>query len=340
MEELAVDPLDAIGEGEAPEATEAEVVPEQDEAEGEQPRTDDGRYASPEDKSPEGQADEAAPDETLEVREEADAGAAVEAEPTPYRYRSSAADYEVAGATVGADGVLTIPADSVPHLTQLLASGRSYADTRPRVEAAFQQQVRQAQAETEASAQTRSALLDQFETVVKMTPEQRLDWAEGFAQEWPAIRAAAEQAGVEAGRQADRARLETLEREAYERDLEPQLQSGLEEHMQRAFNEDPLFKGVTREDLVVVYGKLMNGWQTNGLLLNADGSAWNGERDPSINLVLMRREMEYVASLRRHKDASTQQVTEAKKANDAEMSENKAPPAVGTQTGPPPAGKP
>ncbi|KKK78442.1 hypothetical protein LCGC14_2843540, partial [marine sediment metagenome] len=317
-----------------------ETVPEQDATEGEQPREKDGRYASPEDKSPEGQADKAAPDETLEVREEADAGAAAEAEPTPYRYRSSAADYEVAGATVGADGVLSIPADSVPHLTQLLASGREYSDTRPRVEAAFQQQVKQAQSEVETANKSRDVYSEHLEKVFDMSPEQRLDWAEGFSQQWPEVKAGAEKAGVEASRQADRVRLEQYERDAYVRELEPQLQTALEEHMTRAFGEDPLFKGMTVEDLRVVYGKLLNGWQTNGTILNADGSVWNGERDPQINLVQMRREMEYVASLRRQKDASTEKVTEAKKTNEAELSENKAPPSVSSQTGPSPGEKP
>ena len=341
MDQEPQDPLDTLGEDVATEAPEAESVPEKDGAEEDQPRSEDGRDASPEDKSPEGQADEAAPDETPEVREEADAGTAPEkVEPTPYKYRSDAADYEIPGATVGADGVLTIPSDVVLHVTQLLASGRSYADSRPKVEAAFQQQLKQAQSGEEAANQTKAAVMEQFELVAKMSPEEALEWSEGFREAWPEIRAKAEQAGVEAGRQATEERLKQYERDDYARELEPQLRSGLEEHMTRAHAEDPFLGSLTREDLLVVYDKLMNGWQANGLLLNADQSAWSGERNPQINLVQMRREMEYVASLRRQKNDSTEQATKAKKSNDAEMSESKAPPAVKAKTGPSAEGKP
>ncbi|KKL61129.1 hypothetical protein LCGC14_2198400, partial [marine sediment metagenome] len=193
---------------------------------------------------------------------------------------------------------------------------------------------------TEASAQTRSALLDQFETVVKMTPEQRLDWAEGFAQEWPAIKAAAEQAGVEASRQHDRARLETLEREAYERELAPQVVEGLWENMVKAQKDDPAFKDLTNDDGRAIHARLMQNWQTSGLIRNTDGSAWNGERDPSIDLGLVRQGMRDVADLRLRMNIDAGKVTQAKKANEAEMSESKAPPAVKAKTGPPAEGTP
>lgn len=337
MQEQTQDPLDTLLESEvsdeASEAPGAEVVTKTDDADEGQPRSDDGRFASPEDKAPEGQAELAAEGETPEG--EADAGAAEVAEPTPYTYRADARTYEITGATVGPDGVLSIPQESVSHLTQLLASGRSWADARPRELASYQQQVTQAQAEVEASNQTRAALLEQFETVVKMTPEQRLDWAEGFVGEWPAIRAQAEQAGVEAGRQADKTRLEQFERQDRERELEPQLRQGLEEHMVRAQAEDPLFRDMTQEDLVVVYDKLLNGWQSNGLLRTAENMPWNGEQNPQIDLTLMRREMEYVASLRRRTTTAQQATTEAKKTNAAELKDGKAPPAVTTKTGSP-----
>ena len=332
MEELQTDPLEKIGEGEAPEAPEEveDSQSQESEATEGQSRDEQGRFTT----------EEVSSEEQAEKPSEEPQETPPEPVLDPFTYRADGQQYDIAGATTGEDGAVVIPKDSVPHLQQVLSAGRHHFGGWQRERQGFQEQVKQAQAEVEASVQTRSALLEQFETVVKMTPEQRLDWAEGFAQEWPAIRAKAEQAGVEAGRQADQDRLKQYENEAYERELEPQLQTGLEEHMTRAFNEDPLFKGLAREDLVSVFGKLMNGWQTNGLVLNADQSAWNGERNPQINLVLMRREMEYVASLRRHKDASTDKVTTAKKANEAEMSESKAPPAVKAKTGPPAEGTP
>ena len=333
------DPLDTLGEDVATEAPEAESVPEKDGAEEEQPREEDGRYASPEDKSQEGQADQATP-ETPEVREEADAGEAEKVEPTPYKYRSDAAEYDVPGATVGPDGTLTIPADSVLHITQLLASGRTYADSRPRVEAAFQQQLKQAQSEAEASSQTRIALIEQFETVVKMTPEERQDWAEGFAGEWPGIRAKAEQAGAEASHQAAEASLRQYEQEDFERGFEPELRQGLSDFILQEKERNPLYKDLTRDDMEALFGKLINGWQTNGLVQTSEGMSWNGERNPRANETLIRQEMEYVASFRRQKNDSVEQVTKAKKSNDAEMSENKAPPAVKAKTGPSAEGKP
>ena len=327
-----LDPLEKIGEGEAPEAPEEaeDSQPQEPEAPEDQPRDEQGRFTA-EEVSPEGQV-EKPPEEPQETPPEPVLD--------PFTYRADGMQYDIAGATTGEDGAVVIPKDSVPHLQQVLSAGRHHFGGWQRERQGFQEQVKQAQAEVEASAQTRGALLEQFETVVKMTPEQRLDWAEGFAQEWPGIKAKAEQAGVEAGRQADQARLKNYERDAYERELEPELQAGLEAQMTRAHAEDPLLRGLTREDMVVVYDKLLNGWQQNGLLLNADGSAWNGERDPQINLVQMRREMEYVASLRRHKDASTEKAATAKKANEAEMSESKAPPAVKAKTGPPAEGTP
>ena len=343
MVEPTLDPLDSMMESgvpvEASEATEAEVVTKSDDAEEGQPRTEDGRYASPEDKPPEGQADPAAEGGTPEG--EADAGTATEpAGPTPYTYRADARTYDVTGATVGPDGVLSIPQESVPHLTQLLASGRHWADSRPRELAALQQQVTQAQAEVEASNQTRAALLEQFETVVKMTPEQRLDWAEGFVGEWPAIRAQAEQAGVEAGRQVDKTRLEQFERQEFERNFEPELRQGLSDFILQEQANDPRFKGLARDDMEALFGKLISGWQSNGLLLTAEGASWNGEKNPQANEALIRREMEYAVSFRRQKNESAEQTATAKKTNKAELSEGKAPPAVTTKTGSPADEKP
>ena len=335
------DPLETLGEDVATEASEAEeAVPEKDDAKEEQPQTEDGRQASPEDKSPDGQADEAAPDETPEVREEADAGDAEKVEPTPYKYRSDAADYEIPGATVGADGVLTIPSDVVLHVTQLLASGRSYTDSRPKVEAAFQQQVKQAQSEVEAASESKAALIEHFEKVFEMTPEERLDWAEGFGQDWPSVKAKAEQAGVEAGREVDKLRLEDYERREFERQFDPELRQGLSDFILHEQERDPQFKELTRDDMEALFGKLIVGWQTNGLVQTAEGMSWNGERNPRANETLIRQEMEYVASFRRQKNDSVAQVTKAKKSNDAEMSDNKAPPAVKAKTGPSAEGKP
>ena len=64
---------------------------------------------------------------------------------------------------------------------------------------------------------------------------------------------------------------------------------------------------------------------------------WNGERDPTANEALIRREMEYAASFRRQKDDSAQQAATAKKTNAAELRDGKAPPAVTTKTGGAPA---
>ncbi len=336
-----LDKLDEIVEGAASEAaTGTETVTESDDPPAGQPRSDDGRYASPEDKPPEGQADPAAEVETPEG--EADAGTAEKpAEPTPYSYRADARTYDVMGATVGPDGVLSIPQESVPHVTQLLASGRAWSDSRPRELAALQQQIAQAQAEVNAVNQTRAALLDQFETVVKMTEEQRLDWAAGFGEEWPGIRAKAEQAGAEASRQADHARLADYERQDFERTFEPQFRQGLSDFILREQKSDPRFKGLTRDDLEVVFGKLADGWQNNGVLLTAEGAAWNGERNPQANEALIRREMEYAVSFRRQENESAEQTATAQKANAAELKDGKAPPAVKSTTGGTPAdGKP
>ena len=330
--ELEVDPLEKIGEGEAPEAPEEaeDSQPQEPETPESQSRDEQGRFTA-EEVSSEGQV-ETPPEEPQETPPEPVLD--------PFTYRADNQQYDIAGATTGEDGAVTIPKDSVPHLQQVLSAGRHHFGGWQRERQGFQEQVKQAQSEVEASVQTRAALLEQFESVVKMTPDQRLDWAEGFAGEWPAIKAKAEQAGVEAGRQADQERLKQYERDAYARELEPQLQEGLEAQMTRAHAEDPLLRSLTQDDMKVVYGKLLNGWQTNGLLLNTDGSVWNWERDPQINLVQMRREMEYVASVRRQRNESTGKVTEAQKANEAEMSESKAPPAVKAKTGPPVEGKP
>ena len=343
MDEPTTDPLDTMMESEvldeaseAPEATEDSQSQESEATEG-QPRDDVGRFTEREDSSPDPEAAPAAPSEEPP---ETPPDTAEGVQPVSFTYRADGQQYDIAGATIGDDGAVVIPKDSVAHVQQVLSAGRHHFGGWQRDRQGFQEQVKQAQAEVEAANLTRAALLEQFETVVKMTPEQRLDWAEGFVGEWPAIRAQAEQAGVEASRQADRTRLEQFERQELERELLPQLQQGLEEHMTRAQAEDPLFKDMVKDDLMVVYDKLLNGWQSNGLLRTTENQPWNGEQNPQIDLMLMKREMEYVASLRRRTTATAQQVTAAGKTNAAELQEGKAPPAVTTKTGTPADGKP
>ena len=327
-----VDPIDEV------EVTEDSEAPEQDQAE-EQPRNEKGQYAEAEDKSQEAQEAPEPPD-TPDTEE----GVQV-VEPVPYRYRADQREYAIG--TVGDDGAVSISPDEVPHLEQLLASGRHWADQRPRERADYQRQIDTAQAEVTAAEAVRQSLMDEFERIANLGEDDLTDYMAGLKAEWPKIKAEAESKGFESKNQAQSDELAQYKRDERERALQPQVLDGLEREMVRAIEDDartkfPRFQALTLEDKRAIFGRLtQDGWR--GLMVMKDPvsglvTPWQGEGEPQLDNPRMLREMEYVASLRGTKQDSTTE--DAKKANAAELSETKAPPAVKANSGPTPASGP
>ena len=165
-----VDPIDAV------EITEETETPEKDQVEG-QPRAEDGKFEAREEQSSEEQGE--APFETPEVP----------VTPEAWGYAADGQRYDV-GTVL--DGVLSIPADQVPHIQQLLAEGRHHQGNWQRERAESQRQVEAAQAEVTAAEATRQSLMDEFERVANLHEDELADYMAGLRSKWPQIKADAE----------------------------------------------------------------------------------------------------------------------------------------------------
>ena len=316
-----IDPIDEV------EVTEESEAPVEDQAE-EQPRNEKGQYAEAEDKSQEAQEAPETPD-TPDTEE----GVQV-VEPVPYRYRADQREYQIG--TVGDDGAVSISPDEVPHLEQLLASGRHWADQRPRERADYQRQIDTAQAEVTAAEAVRQSLMDEFERIANLGEDDLTDYMAGLKAEWPKIKAEAESKGFESKNQAQSDELAQYKRDEREREWLPKVENRLEDEMVAIRDGDKRFQSFTKKDMQAVFGRLSQNLR--GLRVTEQSLPWTGEGTPFLDLPQVRREMEYVASLRGTKQDSTTE--DAKKANAAELSETKAPPAVKANSGPTPASGP
>jgi hypothetical protein len=334
--ELLTDPLEEV---EAPEAETEDKAPEstdsqEAEAEESQPRDEAGRYAEKVDQPPE--QVETPSDEAPSTQTDTD-GVQVA---RPFSYNADQRTYEVPGATVGEDGALSIPGDQAPHIQQLLSAGRHHMGNWQQERQGYQQQVTAAQAEAAAAQQSKDALTAELARVAQMDEQARLEWVEGFAGNWPTIQANSEKVAIESKHQADQERLRQYEQQEQVRQLEPQVNDGLWTYMIAEQEKDPRFKDLDKEDGLAIHARLFQDWQSSGILITPDQQPWRGEGTPNIDLRVVRREMEYAATLRRRREQQEKTTAKAVETNKAELAEPKTPPAVSTQTGPPPADAP
>lgn len=312
-----VDPIDAVEIPEESEAPEGQAE--------EQSRDEKGQYAEAEDKSQEAQEAPETPDTT-----DTEGGVQV-VEPVPWQYRADQRDYSMG--MVGDDGVVSISPQDVPHLEQLLASGRHWADQRPRERADFQQQVDTARAETQASDAARQKLFSEIERAAGLDADGRTDWAEALAAKWPELQAAADTASAEARNSAVVAENEQYRRNEQERALQPRVVASLEDEIHKACdpkNGDARFRSFSFEDKKAVYDRLAPNWR--GLMVTDQSLPWQGEGTPWLDKPQMFRELEYIADLRGRQTKQEGTTEAAAKSNAAELSKTKAPPAVKATT--------
>ncbi len=301
-----VDPIDAV---EIPEETE---TPEKDQVE-EQPRAEDGTFEAREEQSSEDQGKEA-PSETTEV-------------PEAWSYTADGQRYDV-GTVL--DGVVSIPADQAPHIQQLLAEGRHHQGNWQRERQESQRQVEAARAEMTAAEATRQSLMDEFERVANLGEDELADYMAGLKAQWPQIKSAAEAKGADSRNSAVIAENEQYKREKQERELEPQVLNSLETEMVKIRESDQRFQVLTQQDMQLVFGRLSGN--VRGLMVTDQSLPWQGEGTPWLDIPQVTREMEYVASLRGRQTKQESTTEAAAKANAAELSETKAPPAVKATT--------
>lgn len=298
-----VDPIDAV------EVTEETEAPEKEQAE-ERPRAENGTFVEREEQSPEEQGE--APSETTEVP----------VTPEGWGYTADGQRYDV-GTVL--DGVLSIPADQVQHVQQLLSEGRHHQGNWQRERQESQRQVEAAQAEVTAAEAARQHLMETVEGWANLGEDELADFMAGLKAQWPQIKAAAEAKGTESKNSAIVAENEQFRREGQERALLPQVEDALETEMVSIRDSDKRFQSLTKRDMQTVFGRL--GQNLRGLMITDQGTPWTGEGTPWLDKNAVAREMEYVASLRGPTQDSTTEA--AKKANAAELSETKVPPAVG-----------
>ncbi|KKL59938.1 hypothetical protein LCGC14_2210310, partial [marine sediment metagenome] len=280
------------------------------------PRAEDGKFAAREEQSSEEQAEEAS-SETPEVP----------VTPETWGYAADGQRYDV-GTVL--DGVLSISADQVPHIQQLLSEGRHHQGNWQRERQESQRQVEAARAEVTAAEATRQSLMDEFERVANLGEDELADYMAGLRSKWPQIKSAAEAKGADSRNSAVIAENEQYKREKQERELEPQVLNSLETEMVKIRESDQRLQVLTQQDMQLVFGRLSGN--VRGLMVTDQSLPWQGEGTPWLDIPQVTREMEYVASLRGRQTKQESTTEAAKKSNAAELTETKAPPAVKATT--------
>ena len=316
-----VDPLDQLDEvTEASEETPAETAEEVTE---EKPRDELGRYAE---KPEEGETtEEVEPEEAGETPAETDVQG--------FAYHADGQEYTVPGATRSADGILSIPADQVSQIQQLLSSGRHLSGGWSHKEADWQRQIDASKANEAAQTARAQGLIDEMERVAGLSPEAQLEWVEGVKAQWPTIKAQAEQAAAESKNKADSDRLVELEQQETERQREPMVRQELESLMTNYWQRYPELQALNQQQMTAVMDDLLSNRKQHGLLMDKDGRL-------EFNTQVVEQRLIYASQFVTKQEKAEANKAEAAKTNAAELGKTKAPPAVKTKTGPAPASKP
>jgi len=179
---------------------------------------------------------------------------------TPYALRADGRELAIPGVVKLADGSLKIPAQSFNALAMHLADRTAI---REKVTEYHRQLAEQAES-LQAATTSKDHLLDLFQQVLAMTPEERDRWCEEKQLAFPQFVAESREREL----QSREARLRQQEEEAeFKRrlpELEPQWQQGLVGYVQRMCEQD----GVTGLDPAQV-AQVAWAWKDHGLLVRA-----------------------------------------------------------------------
>lgn len=113
------------------------------------------------------------------------------AAPTPFTFRGDERDYELTGATVGPDGSLTVPAESVEALRGLLGEGIAHRGSWRAREEQYQQALqveRQRGLDREKQVVDREkraqGMINALENLRKQGPEKVAEWLDNLDRNW------------------------------------------------------------------------------------------------------------------------------------------------------------
>jgi hypothetical protein len=287
VDEFQGEPSEADDSTEAPKAEEAEPSPEdtpptKDEA---QPRNEDGTFA----KKPEPEAQpEGAPEGEATEEQPAGEGEA-EAEPAevelePFTFKADGTEFEVPGSAVSEDG-LYIPPDQLETVTQLMRFGKTYQGSFREQLAAGKEEVKSAQVERDAAQAARTSLLEKL-AAFEGQPEAFEAFMADFNRELPMLLANAKTAEAEALREADRAKVTELEREADFRAKTPVLEDRLEEAI-KYYGEA---HGIDVEGMRTLWTRLRAKDQFDRIFTRSDQGEWDED------LSIIEEEARYLAA--------------------------------------------
>ena len=334
-EEAVVDPIDTIGDDVAEESVQEEVT--QDSAStSEQPSEDsseDGRVVETDATSEEPAAPAESTEEVEETSTDTDQEAEKEQPPEPFTYRGDGQVHTIDGSKVGADGSVTIPKDQAPHIQNLLAAGKHHLGNWQRDQAAAKQAVETANTERDGEKAKSDQIVQKFEALMGLDDDALYEQVLQFKAEWPATKAEADKAAIEASHQSDRQRLATYEQRDYERQILPLMETGLQHHVD-AIGKDERFSHLTDADRKEVFSHLWSNWKTSNVFV-ADGN------EPKVRLDVVEGALAYAAKFRREQAETEKKTAEAKEANKTETTTEakKPPPILSTKGGPQPKGK-
>lgn len=142
----------------------------------------------------------AAPDQSstaLEVSTQPSAlpsGQPASVTPTPFGFRADRSDYEIDGATVNAEGNITIPKAQAEYVKQLLAEGVAHRGSWQRERDQYESRIADLERSVESHPDiTRArAYSNQIKALMAQPPEKIAEWLDNLAVNQPAFEAKAE----------------------------------------------------------------------------------------------------------------------------------------------------
>lgn len=324
------DPLDTMLEDDATEApTETPEVEEQPE-ESDPPRDEQGRYAARDEDQPTDEAQakaEPATGDAPETPEVVEVPA-----PKTFSYNADYQPWEIKGSEVQEDGAVHFSKEALPEIQQLFAAGKHHLGNWQKQRQESQQQVQASQAEASSQRQRADSIVAQFDELMKKPDEELFDAVQGFKQQWPAVRAQAEQQAIAARHEQDRQRLAQYEAQEYARQITPALRQGLAGDTVRLHREK--YSNLSDEDVQAVYENMWNNRANSKLFVVQNGQLYT---DTSI----VEQHLAYASRLKGEQQQQEARTNEAKEKNKAEVGQKKntPPPHVSTKSGPAPTGK-
>lgn len=310
-----------------------------------QPRDEQGRFASPSEPEAEAPVEEAPAEETeVPVEPEAAAeGEEAEAEEPdePIVYRADGQEFEIPGSAVGDDGWF-IPADQIPEVQQLLASGKAFSGSyRQRLSEAAQQ-VEAARQETAAANAQSQHVLAHFEGLIERSQEairagtmEALlasplgQWFLSVGQGWPILKADARTKALELASQQATKRLQEYERNEHQARIRPLMSQTVQESVWQQGQA----MGLDRGTLDAVQQMLVGPGYERLLFVPApydDPAGAYRKGDTVIDHTVVAGALQ-LAAINRGRADQQERIAQAQRNNAAAATRTKAPPTVGAK---------